>query len=57
MNSGTILLLGVLVLGLGGFLWLAVRIAFRQIVLNRNKETPDFESNATREVSEHSEGF
>lgn len=56
MNSGTILLLGVLVLGLGGFLWLAVRIAFRQIVLNRNKETPDFESNTTREVSEHSEG-
>ena len=56
MNSGTSLLLGLIFLGLGGLLWVAVRIALRQEVIKPTGEKPDFERISTPSSTEHTEG-
>lgn len=56
MNSGTSLLLGFTFLALGGLLWIAVRIALRQVVPKPTGEIPDLERNSYPDSSEHSEG-
>ena len=56
MNSGTSLLLGLIFLGLGGLLWVAVRIALRQEVIKPTGEKPDFERISTPNSTEHTEG-
>ena len=56
MNSGTSLLLGFIFLGLGGLLWVAVRIAIRQEIAKPIGEKSDFERISTPNSSEHTEG-